>query len=166
MNNVNYQNGRVKILGSQEKNQFDLYDKIPVTDNSSFREALTGTLECSELSNTFFSSQNIQTLQNGIRQGVYDKSNGIFMIGEQDQDTLKVIMRSIFFQNSAHLPNNIMEQVNELNKLVLDYCVPQVYGEAQGYMKYKHDISTLAVPMQRPAAPSYKTKTLEQKPWF
>ena len=88
------------------------------------------------------------------------------MIGEQDVDTLKVIMRSIFFQHSAHLSDNIMGQVQELNKLVLDYCVPQVYGEAEGYMKYKHDISTLAVPMQRPAAASYKTKTLEQKPWF
>ena len=42
MNNINYQNGRVKILGSQEKNQFDLYDKIPVNDNSSFRDALNG----------------------------------------------------------------------------------------------------------------------------
>ena len=166
MDKLNYQNGRVKILGSQEKNQFDLYDKIPISDNSSFRDALTGTWETSELSNTYFSSQNIQTLQNGIRQGVYDKSNGIYMIGQQDVDTLKVIMRSIFIQHSAHLSDNIMGQVQELNKLVLDYCIPQVYGEAEGYMKYKHDISTLAVPMQRPAAASYKTKTLEQKPWF
>ena len=89
MDNLNYQNGRVKILGSQQKNQFDLYDKIPVSDNSSFRDALTGSWETSELSNTYFSSQNIQTLQNGIRQGVYDKSNGIYMIGEQDVDTLQ-----------------------------------------------------------------------------
>ena len=140
--------------------------KIPVSDNSDFRDALTGTLETSELSNTYFSSQNIQTLQNGIRQGVYQKSNGNYVIGNQDVDTLKVIMRSIFIQHSAHLSENIMGQVNELNKLVLDYCVPQVYGEAEGYIKYKHDASTLAVPMQRPAAPSYKTRTLEQKPWF
>ena len=160
------QNGRVQILGSQEKNQFDLYDKIPVSDCSSFRDAMNGNWECSELSTTFFSSQNIQTIQNGLRQGVYNKSNGLFIIGEQDCDTLKVIMRSIFLQNSANLKTNIMEQVNALNKLVLDYCIPQVYGEAEGYIKYKHDISTLAMPMQRPAAPSYKTKTLELKPWF
>ena len=166
MNNINYQNGRVKILGSQEKNQFDLYDKIPVNDNSSFRDALNGNWTSSELSNSFFSHHNIKTLQNGLRQGVYQKSNGIFQIGEQDYDTLKIIMRSIFLQNSTNLPDNISAQVQKLNKLVLDYCIPQVYGEAEGYMKYKHDISTLAVPMQHPAAPSYKTKTLEQKPWF
>ena len=34
MNNLNDQNGRVKILGSQEKNQFDLYDKIIVSPNA------------------------------------------------------------------------------------------------------------------------------------
>ena len=125
-----------------------------------------GNWECSELSTKFFDSQNIQTIQNGLRQGVYNKSNGNYVIGEQDCDTLKVIMRSIFLQNSANLKTNIMEQVNALNKLVLDYCIPQVYGEAEGYIKYKHDISTLAVPMQRPAAASYKTKTLELKRWF
>ena len=75
-------------------------------------------------------------------------------------------MRSNILQNSANLPHKIAEQVNALNKLVLDYCVPQVYGEAQGYLKYKQDISTLAVPIQRPASASYKTKTLELKPWF
>ena len=166
MNNLNNQNGRVQILGSQEKNQFDLYDKIPVKDTSSFREALNGTWECNELSNAFFSSQNIQTIQNGLRQGVYNKSNGLYHIGEQDHDTLKIIMRSIFLQNSANLSSNTMEQVSALNKLVLDYCIPQVYGEAEGYMNYKRDISTLPMPMQRPAAPSYKTKTLELKPWF
>ena len=160
------QNGRVRILGIQEKNQFDLYDRIPVSDCSSFRDALTGNWETSDLSKSFFSSQNIQTIQNGLRQGVYNKSNGVYQIGEQNCDTLKIIMRSIFLQHSANLQTNIMDQVNELNKLVLDYCIPQVYGEAQGYIKYKHDISTLAVPMLRPAAPSYKTKTLEQKPWF
>ena len=50
------------------------------------------------LSDTFFSSQNIQLLQNSIRAGVYNMSNGKFTIGPQDCDTLKIIMRSIFLQ--------------------------------------------------------------------
>jgi len=160
-----HQNGRVRILGSQAKNQFDLYDKIPVSDCSSFN-ALTGNWNENTLSQSFFSQNNIQQLQQGIQNGVYQKSNGMYVVGNQDCDTLKIIMRSIFLQNSANLPNKIGEQVNALNRIVLDYCVPQVYGEAQGYLKYKQDISTLAVPMQRPAAASYKTKTLELKPWF
>ena len=161
-----HQNGRVCILGSEAKNQFDLYDKIPVSDCSSFRSAMIGNWNDNDLSNAFFSQNNIQQIQHGIQQGVYTKSKGLYVVGNQDCDTLKIIMRSIFLQNSANLPNKIAEQVAALNRLVLDYCVPQVYGEAQGYMKYKQDISTLAVPIQRPAAASYKTKTLELKPWF
>ena len=68
----------------------------------------------------FFSAENIQIIQNSIKAGVYHSSNGQHVIGNQDEDTLKIIMRSIFLQLSANLQTNIMEQVNELNKLVLD----------------------------------------------
>ena len=64
-----------------------------------------------------------------------------------------------------NLPNQITEQVTALNKIVLDYCVPQVYGEAKGYVKYKHDVSTLVVPIRRPMS-TMTEKTLEFKRWF
>jgi hypothetical protein len=74
-------------------------------------------------------------------------------------------MRSIYLQHASNLSTNIVQQVAALNKLVLDYCVPQVYGEAQGYIKYKNDVSTLVVPLCRPTS-TYRTNTLELKPWF
>ena len=43
--------------------------------------------------------------------------------------------------------------------------LPQIYGEAQGYVKYRNDVSTLVVPMDRPVA-TYTGKTLELKKWF
>ena len=116
--------------------------------------------------NTFFSIQNIQVLQNGIRSGVYYKSNGQYKIGTQDCDTLKVIMRSIFLQYSANKPNGIREQVHELNKMVLEYCIQQVYSEAQGYMKYLNDASTLVVPISHPVMTSQNDRQLELKSWF
>ena len=61
-------------------------------------------------------------------------------------------MRSVFLQNATNLPNDITAQVEALNKLVMNYCIPQVYGEAQGYVKYKNDVSTLVVPMTRPTS--------------
>ena len=166
MNSNVCQNGRVDILGSQALNQFDLYDKIPVRDCPSYRSAMVGNWIPSDLSRSFFSEKNIQIIQNGIRAGVYNASNKQYVIGPQDCDALSIIMRSIFLQHSANMPCQITQQIEALNKLVLDYCIPQVYGEAQGYIKYKHDVSTLAVPMSRPAAASYKTKTLELKPFF
>ena len=57
----------------------------------------------------------------------------------QDPDVLKIIMRSIFKQYSKNNAQDIStkQQIEALNKLVLDYAIPQVYGSAQGYMKYK-----------------------------
>ena len=75
-------------------------------------------------------------------------------------------MRSVFLQYSANQPNNIPEQIAELNKIVLDYCIQQVYSEAQGYMTYVNDVSTLVVPIERPVMTSNNDRQLELKSWF
>jgi len=163
---MNCNNGKVNILGPNIDLRFQLSDRIPVNDTTSFRCALTGNWEDNGLSNTFFSTNNILTLQNGIKQGVFNKSGGKFKIDDQDTDQLKIIMRSIFLQNSRNLSSNINEQVNTLNKLVLNYCVPQVYGEIQGYLKYKQDSSTMYTPINHPVYISKNDKSLEFKRWF
>jgi hypothetical protein len=75
-------------------------------------------------------------------------------------------MRSVFLQNSANQPNNITQQIAQLNKIVLDYCIQQVYSEAQGYMKYINDASTLVVPISHPVMANENDRQLELKPWF
>jgi hypothetical protein len=127
---------------------------------------MTGNWYDTKLSNAFFSSGNIQIIQNGIRSGVYNKSNSQYVIGEQKQDELQIIMRSIFLQYSKNLPDNIPQQIEDLNKTVLDYAVNQVYGEADGYMKYKRDASTLVVPLALPILSYSNSKQLELKKWF
>jgi hypothetical protein len=49
---------------------------------------------------------------------------------------------------------------------VLDYCVKSVYGEAQGYMKYRFDASTLVVPIALPIMSKTNDKQLLLKKWF
>jgi hypothetical protein len=114
----------------------------------------------------FFSQENIQILQNGIRAGVYHRSNGQYVIGAQDCDSLKIVMRSVYLQNAANQPDNITSQVIALNKMVLEYCVQQVYSEAQGYMKYVNDVSTLVVPIAPPIMADNTDRQLEFKKWF
>ena len=163
---MNYPNGRVNILDNAPNSVFNLYDKIPVEQNiTSYRNALTGNLEDNMLSKVFFSKGNIIILQKKIMKGVYDNSNGRFRIGYQDEDTLKIIMRSIFLQNAANNPNNITAQVEALNQIVADYCVPQICSEAQAYINYKNDVSNLAVPIQRPVS-TYSNNILELKKFF
>ena len=159
-------NGRVNILGENSMNCFKLHDKIPVGGGDTYyKTAMVGNWQNTVLSDLFFSKDNITIIQNGIRAGVYQKSNKRFLIGVQDEDTLKMIMRSIFLQHSKNLPTQITEQISELNHMVLEYAIPQVMGEAVGYVKYKNDASVMYTPMERPTN-TKEFKTLEQKPWF
>ena len=159
-------NGRVNILEPVTSNVFNLYDRVPVDQKAtSFRNALTGNFESNQLSQAFFSAKNIINLQNSIISGVYKNSNGRYEIGYQDEDTLKIIMRSIYLQHAANQKTNILNQINSLNKLVLDYCIPQLCGECDAYIKYKNDVSTLAVPLQRPVS-TYSNNVLKTTNFF
>jgi len=159
-------NGRIDIKSPNTSTLFQMYDKIPANQCASFRNATEGLWDSSLLSRAFFSKQNIQILQNGIRAGIYHRSNGQYVIGPQDCDSLKIVMRSVFLQHSANQPNNIQQQIIQLNKIVLDYCVQQVYSEAQGYVKYLDDASTLVVPISHPVMASNNDRQLEFKTWF
>jgi len=164
--NCNSSNGRVDILGPNTSSVFALSDRIPVTKGDSFRDAMTGNWYDTALSNAFFSGQNIQILQNGLRKGVYKLSNDQYLVDEQSSDELKIIMRSVFLQNSRNLANNIPQQINVLNNIVLDYAVKQVYSACEGYMKYKRDASTLVVPIDAPILSRTNDKQLLLKKWF
>ena len=164
MNKVN--NGRVDIKSPNTSTLFEMYDKIPANQCVTFRNPTEGLWTDTQLSKAFFSQQNIQQLQNGIRAGVYHKSNGQYTIGPQDCDSLKIVMRSVYLQHAANQPNNITKQVAELNKIVLNYCIQQVYSEAQGYMKYLDDASTLVVPIAHPIMANNSDRELEFKTWF
>jgi hypothetical protein len=164
MNKVN--NGRVDIKSPNTSALFQMYDKIPANQCVTFRNPTEGLWTDTSLSQAFFSEQNIQIIQNGIRAGIYQISNGQYVIGPQDCDSLKIIMRSVFLQNAANQPTNIPNQISELNKIVLNYCIQQVYSEAQGYIQYINDASTLVVPIAHPVMASQNDRQLELKPWF
>jgi len=155
-------NGRIDLLNAP--NHLSLFDKIPVA-TSSYHDAMTGNWANTPLSNSFFSRQNQQILQNGIRAGVYKQSKGKYTISEQSDTDLKMVMRAMFLEHSENRLSHIVEQIQELNRYVLDYCIPRVLGEAQGYLKYLHDASTLVVPLSAPIHTSVD-KTLELKPFF
>ena len=161
---MNY-NGRVNIITPNIDNLFNMKDRIP-QETFDYREAVTGNWYKTKLSDAFFSKENIELIQNGIRAGVYKMSNNKYIIEKQDYNEIKVIMRSIFLQNSKNKPGNITDQISILNKFVLEYAVNQVFGEAQGYIKYKYDISTLAEPISRPQMSRINDKQLELKKWF
>jgi Family of unknown function (DUF5761) len=161
-------NGRVNILEPEDPTiQFKMYERIAIKNKATeYRNPLEGIWEDNLLSQVFFSAGNIQILQNGIRAGVYANSNQKYIIPPQNQDALKIIMRSIFLQYSQNSPNNITKQVEVLNEMVLDYCVPFVYNECVAYMKYLEDQSTLVMPLNREIRPDREYKQLEMNPFI
>ncbi len=161
-------NGRVNLVEPSDKDaRFRMQERIHVRNTASnYYDALNGQLEQNVLSQVFFSAENIQIIQNGLRAGVHAMSDSRFIVPNQNIDTLKIIMRSIYLQYAQHIPGRITEEVERLNTLVLDYAVPNVYGEAIGYMNYIRDQSTLVSPIQMPQRSDRVYKELELKPYF
>jgi hypothetical protein len=171
MNSYQSSNGRVNIINKTQapdiSQLFAIYDKIPANQCVTYREATIGQWDETPLSKAYFSTQNINIIQNGIRAGVYYKSNKQYVVAPQDCESLKIVMRSVFLQHTTNQPQNIAGQIEQLNKMVLDYCIFHVYSEAQGYMKYLQDVSTLAVPMSNPIIESQRDKNNHLMPkWF
>jgi hypothetical protein len=166
--NAQKYNGRVNISEPEDPFvRFKMHERIANKNKASnYFDALTGNLEWNVLAQVFFSAENIQIIQNGLRAGVYNMSNGQFNVPPQNIDTLKIIMRSIYLQHARHLPTDITGQVSELNQLVLDFAIPSVYNEAVGYVKYTQDQSSLIVPLELPKNIDRQFKQLQPQPWI
>jgi hypothetical protein len=160
-------NGRINILDdSNPEARFQMAERIAIKNRSTeYRCAVSAELEDSVLSRAYFSEENVQILQNGLRAGVYEKSNKEIVIPPQNIDNLKIIMRSMYltYVNHTNKPKEITAEIERLNKYVLDYAIKSVYNEAQGYLNYIRDVSTLAEPMKLPQQSDRDFKSLEFK---
>lgn len=161
-------NGRVNVIEPENPDiRFQMYEKVAVKNKATeYREALTGEWENNLLAKVFFSQGNAQIVQNGLRAGVYEMSKNQYVIPPQNMDALKIIMRNIYLQYAQHYATDVTGQVERLNSLVLSQCVPMVYNETVGYMKYLQDQSSLVVPLDVPMHHDRNYKQLELKPWF
>lgn len=159
-------NGRVNLVSMAEDPdvRFKMHEKLTIKNKASnYYESLNGNWEWNVLAQVYFSQENIQIIQNGIRAGVFKMSEGRLNVPPQNIDTLKIIMRSIYLQYAEHYPKDITGQVEYLNSLVLEYAVTSVYNEAIGYLKYVQDQSTLVVPLEKPLNHDRTYKQLEPK---
>ena len=147
----NIKNGRVDISGNdiQTTSSFPLYEQSNKGDMIYKNEALKSILTVTDkLSQVYFSSENINLIQQNIKKNIYDKSG--HMIQNQSYDNLKIIMRSIYLQYAKHINSNIKAQIKELNKLVYNYCIPNILSNIQLYIGFKKQVSELPQQMARP----------------
>lgn len=156
-------NGRVTNL-DQVSNSSPFTMTEYKVDRTFQQDAIKGIQQKSMLNDVYFSDKNIQALQHGIRYLVYKNSCDNFIIDNQSEDELKIVMRSIFLEHAKNQPYNILEQVRELNGKVLEFCVEKILHEVRLYKQYRNDISSLPIPLERSQNISNKgTRTLEIK---
>ena len=155
--------GRIDLINSGTA--LFLQDQIKLDDKTNFYNTIKYTLEPNILSKTFLCYENRIIIQNAIKAGVYKLSNNTYIIDKQDDDVLNSIMSGIYLHYSLNKPDNIKKQIEDLNKIVIEYCVPKVFGELKGYMQYKFDASTLVVPIMKPVS-TYNSKELVLNHFF
>lgn len=157
-----FQNGRViGVADTKAGKQFELFTENNNNCNTAKETILYGTLTRSTLSDAFFSKANMKILQNSLRYRVYAASGGEYVIGEQDSTELLVIQRSVFLMYSKNLPYQIKEQIQELNRQVIDYILPKIISEIKQWKHYTADIQRLPMPLDLPRnLSSAGTKTL------
>lgn len=129
-------------------------------------DALRGNWEVNTLSKAFFSKENVNAIQNGIRKAVYDRSAPKhYIIDDQSVDELTIIMRTMYLQYAQNLPNNITGQIADLNQKVLNWSVPHILSAVDHYHYYLNDISHMPVPLARSVSlSSAGTKSLPLNP--
>lgn len=92
-------------------------------------QVLKGIQEETVISKVFFHPRNIKILQDRLKKEIFERSNGRYLIEDQDDKDLIIVMRSKYIQNARHQPFDIKNQIVELNNLVIDDIIPGVISE-------------------------------------
>ena len=154
---IQKQNGRVINVTSDPKKRFEMFEDGKQCLESYQSRLIVGIMEASPLSNAFFSIDNIQRVQNLLRYRVFKETQGKFVISEQSEIELVIIMRSTYFQNARNDPTeSIAEQIRILNHIVGNYAVGNIISKAKQYIGYIQDIESNPVPIPLPRNVSSK----------
>ncbi len=137
-------------------------------ENKNYRDVgIKGNFEKNCVNDLFFSQTNIDALQTGLKNLVANKTQGKHIIGSQSESELMVIMRAMYLEYGMNLQTNVVEQIRDLNKKVLDFSVPRILVDLEQYDKYIQDASQIHVPMERSTNVSNKgNKILFRKDLF
>lgn len=111
----------------------------------------------------FFSSKNIQNIQDLIKFTVYKETE--YVVDNQSVNELMIIMRSIFLEYSLHpklIDENMSDkekselmvkyknEVARLNQIVINAIVPKIISQIQQYVDYLRDVSQQPYYMDKP----------------
>ena len=144
-----------KDLNNFNGSPFQLYENNNVVNNKSTN--MNGNFTKNNLTDLYYSQSNINLLQDSIIKGIYNDPEMYGQrISKQAEDELLIVMRSIYLQHCKNHPNNIQQQIYDLNKLVLDYCIPNIIIAIKQHKGYINDITKKKQVMDKPQSVSIK----------
>ena len=119
------------------------------------------------LNKVFFSQENVNLLQSEIQKQVNVMSGGKYSIDRQNDDDLRIIMRSYYLMFGKNDPNFVEKELQDLNSRVIGYASAKVYSEVDFHMFYLNDIQDFAPAIANPMNPHvFGTRTGELKSFF
>ena len=119
--------------------EYPLFRPTSTDSSHTDQSVLRGSLSCTLLSKLFFSAKNVQIIQNALRYQVWTSTDKNVVISKQSESELLIVMRSVFVQNAKHRPDNITQQISDLNDLVVKAVVPGIISEATAHISYLKD---------------------------
>jgi hypothetical protein len=150
-------NSKFKIT-SIEDNEHDMYegrvDLKKRSTNSSLALKGENYKACDvkdELSDMFFSGENMKRLQKMIKKEIFEKTKGKYRLDEdQDDMDLLVAMRGVYMNEARFLPYKIKHQIKDLNRKVILNIVPDMITNIKQYYSYIKEINEPIKPIMRP----------------
>ena len=100
------------------------------------------------LNTVYFSEFNLNFVQNAIYRKVKQTTN--YSIDRQNDSDLLSIMRSAFINNAGDPYSSVNEQVRNINAVVIDIAVSQIYTGISQYVDYAKYIAADLQPMENP----------------
>lgn len=147
---------------------YDLYAQGSSIFGDTTRQDLIGSQHKeTPLNAVFFSQQNIENLQKAIHDQVYTMSGNKYRIDRQNDDDLKIIMRSYYLMFGQNNPLRVVQELEGLNARVVGYASAKIYSEVDFHMFYLKDLEEFAPAIANPMNVGvYGTRTGELKSFF
>ena len=153
-------------LNEKSARPYSLYDtRAPIFDDP--RRELIGHMHTeTPLNTTFFSKANIEKLHTDIQDQVFLMTGGKHRIDKQNEDDLKLIMRSYYLMFGLNGPD-VARDLKDPNSRVVGYASAKIFSELDFYLFYRKDIQDFAPPIANPInTASYGTRYGELKSFF
>lgn len=93
-----------------------------------------------KLKQVFFSPENVKYIQEKIIYEVMATTKK-YKIPYQNEQDLRMIMETIYFDKTRNIGYDLNEQLSELNTYVVKFCVPLIINEIKVYLNYLDDIN-------------------------